>query len=127
MDRKVLIVDDDPTIRSILQDYLEALNVEVLHAADGRRGWDLFQQKRPHLVIADIFMPEMTGVELLEKIKSGENPVPVVLISGVQLSEVEVQMQKERADGFLEKPYMFWQMKELISKLLPEWSTPAKD
>lgn len=125
MPRTVLVVDDDPTIRTLLQDYLETCGFQILHAMDGPTGLELFQQRRPCLVIADIFMPGMTGVELLEKIKSDPNPVPVVLISGVQLSEVEIQMQRERADGFLEKPYMFWQLKDLINKLVPLEATLA--
>jgi two-component system phosphoglycerate transport system response regulator PgtA len=120
MNPTVLIVDDDPAIRKVLEDYLRALGFEIYHATDGYTGWDLFLKHGPELVITDIFMPGMTGVELLEKIKGHEKPAPVVMISGVQLSEVEVQMQKERADGFLDKPYMFWQLKELIGKLLPE-------
>jgi len=123
MNRTVLIVDDDPTIRTVLEDYLKALNFEIIHAHDGLTGWEMFKQQRPALVITDIFMPGMTGVELLEKIKSDAHSVPVVMISGVQLSEVEVKMQRERADSFLDKPYMFWQLKELIGKLLPEEKT----
>lgn len=124
MNRSVLIVDDDPTIRKVLEDYLKALGFETYHATDGYTGWDLFQKHRPALVITDIFMPGITGVELLEKIKADEKPAPVVMISGVQLSEVEIQMQRERADGFLDKPYMFWQLKDVLAKLLPE--TEAK-
>ena len=120
MNRSVLIVDDDPTIRKVLEDYLNALGFEILHATDGYTGWDLYQKHRPGLVITDIFMPGMTGVELLEKIKAGEKPAPVVMISGAHLSEVEIKMQQDRADGFLDKPYMFWQLKELIGKLLPQ-------
>ncbi len=120
MNRSVLIVDDDPAIRKVLEDYLKALGFEIYHATDGYTGWDLFQKHRPSLVITDIFMPGITGVELLEKIKADEKPAPVIIISGVQLSEVEIQMQRERADGFLDKPYMFWQLKDLIAKLLPE-------
>lgn len=127
MPYKVLVVDDDQTIRTILQDYMEAMGFEIFHAIDGRQGWEIFQDQTPDLVIADIFMPEMTGVELLEKIKNSSNPVPVVLISGVPLSQTEIQMQRERADGFLEKPYMFWQMKELIGKLIPDAVPPAQN
>lgn len=120
MSRKVLVVDDDDTIRTVLEDFLQALDFEILHARDGRQGWEVFQSESPDLVIADIFMPEMTGVELLDQIKASENPIPVVLISGVPLSQAEIQMQRERADGFLEKPYMFWQMKDVIGKLFQE-------
>ncbi len=127
MNKTVLVVDDDPTIRTILQDYLETLGLQIAHATNGHKGWELFQEKQPCLVIADIFMPGMTGVELLEKIKAHSHPVPVVLISGVQLSDAEIQMQRERADAFLEKPYMFWQLKELIGKLLPDLVTSGKN
>ncbi|TKJ36833.1 hypothetical protein CEE37_14705 [candidate division LCP-89 bacterium B3_LCP] len=120
MSRKVLIVDDDPSIRTLLDDYLIELDFEILHATDGREGWALYRQHSPDLVIADIFMPEMNGLELTEKIKDSDDPPPVMLISGVPLNQTEIEMQQERADGFLEKPYMFWQMKEMINKLLPE-------
>ncbi|MCX6640355.1 MAG: response regulator [bacterium] len=125
MSRKVLIVDDDPTIRTLLRDYLEALGFEILHAIDGRCALEIFDREFPDLIITDIFMPEMTGVELAEKVKSGDHPIPIILISGVQLSEAEIQMQRERSDGFLEKPYMFWQLREVISKLVPD-AVPAQ-
>lgn len=124
MAHKVLIVDDETSIRTILNDYLETLGFEIFHATDGRKGWEIFQEHHPDLVITDIFMPEMTGVELLEKIKMSDRPAPVVLISGVPLSPAEVQVQRERSDGFLEKPYMFWQMKDLIQKLVPNAASP---
>lgn len=128
MNRKVLVVDDDQTIHSILKDYLNSLDFEVFHATDGLEGWRIFQEEKPDLVIADIFMPEMTGVELVEKIKMSDTPAPVVLISGVPLSPAEVEMQRERAEGFLEKPYMFWQLKELIGELIPDTaSSSSKD
>lgn len=127
MSCKVLVVDDDRTIRTILHDYLENLGFEIFHANDGREGWEIFQEQNLNLVITDIFMPEMTGVELVEKIKLSQNPIPVVLISGVPLSQAEIQMQQERADGFLEKPYMFWQMKELINKLLPDEASTSSE
>lgn len=127
MKRKILVVDDDPTIRTILEDYLDTMDFEIFHAPDGAEGWRLFQEEKPNLVIADIFMPEMTGVELVEKIKGSDNPAPVVLISGVPLSQAEIQMQQERADGFLEKPYMFWQMKDLIAKLIPDVASIPPD
>jgi CheY-like chemotaxis protein len=120
MTRKVLIVDDDPTIRTLLREYLEALGFLILNANDGRSAWEMYLKENPDLIITDIFMPEMTGVELMERVKTSNHPIPVILISGVPLSEAEVMMQRERADGFLEKPYMFWQMREVISKLVPE-------
>jgi len=119
MGRKVLVVDDEESTRKVLNDYLDSLNLEVIHAQDGQQGLEAFKQHKPDLVIADIFMPQMTGVELLDAIKSSDHPVPVVLISGVSLTKAELQMQQERADGFLEKPYMFWQMKEVLGNLLP--------
>lgn len=127
MKRKILVVDDDPTIRTILEDYLDTMDFQIFHATDGAEGWRLFQEETPNLVIADIFMPEMTGVELVEKIKGSDTPVPVVLISGVPLSQAEIQMQQERADGFLEKPYMFWQMKDMIAKLIPDAASTPPD
>ena len=72
MNRSVLIVDDDPAIRRVLEDYLKALGLEIYHATDGYTGWDLYQKHRPGLVITDIFMPGITGVDLLEKIKADE-------------------------------------------------------
>ncbi|MBU0519328.1 response regulator [bacterium] len=120
MGRKVLVVDDEDSTRKVLHDYLESMNLEVIHAEDGKQGLAAFLEQKPDLVITDIFMPQMTGVELLDEIKASDHPVPVVLISGVALTKAELQMQQERADGFMEKPYMFWQMKEVLEQLLPK-------
>ena len=79
---KVLIVEDDPDVRLLLQTLVadEGHTVEV--AVDGAAGLDAFRQFRPDLVFSDIKMPRMDGLELLESIRTEDNDVLFVILTG---------------------------------------------
>ena len=75
--KKVLTVDDDEFVREILAAYLEDSGYEVLQAENGRLGLELFQRETPDLVMLDLRMPEMDGLEVLKKITEESPDTPV--------------------------------------------------
>jgi DNA-binding response OmpR family regulator len=82
MTTKALIIDDDPRIRRLLQQGLSRHGFTVLTAENGRPGLKLFQAERPELVITDILMPDIEGIETIMTLKRADNPPKVIAISG---------------------------------------------
>ena len=110
----VLVVDDEAPIVDFLRALLEDEGFEVLRAYDGEQAWELARRARPDLVISDVAMPRMSGVELLRRLRrSGElGQTPVILMSAVTRPKVD-----ERA-AFLAKPFDVDRMLGLVSAQL---------
>ncbi len=101
---KVLIVEDDPGVRLLLQTLVaeEGHTVEV--AVDGAAGLDAFRQLRPDLVLSDIMMPHMDGLELLESIRAEDSDVLFVILTGFGSEEYAVRALRHGANNYLQKP-----------------------
>ncbi|MFC2112806.1 sigma-54-dependent transcriptional regulator [Bacteroidota bacterium] len=101
---KILVIDDEKSIRNTLKDILETEEHEVVTAEDGLRGLELFTDGKFEVVLCDIKMPEMDGIEVLGKILEQPEDVPVIMISGHGDIEIAVDAIKKGAFDFLEKP-----------------------
>ncbi len=100
----ILITDDEKSIRNILRDILEFENYGVEEAENGEEALSAVANKPIDLVICDIKMKGMDGIEVLEKIKSSKPEVPVIMISGHGTIKIAVDAAKKGAFDFLEKP-----------------------
>lgn len=100
----ILIVDDERSIRNSLKDILEHENYTVETAESSHQALDILKQKHFDLVLSDIKMPQMDGVELLEKIKLDFPSIQVIMISGHGDIETAVECIKKGAFDFLQKP-----------------------
>jgi two-component system response regulator AtoC len=98
----ILIVDDDPSFRRVLEYQLRQTGYEVLKAEDGKQALEIFSQHRCHAVLTDLDMPELPGNELLKSIKqlSPDTPVIVVTAYGTIDSAVEAMSQIRRFPGW---------------------------
>ncbi len=101
----VLVVDDDPDIQEVLRDRLESLGYRVLVAASGKEGLDLLEKQSPQLLLLDIEMPDMNGLEVLKEIRKREYDVTVVMITAYGTIERAVQAMREGAYDFIPKPF----------------------
>lgn len=79
---RVLVIDDDPLVRATLRAILDAAGFEVVLASDGLDGLAEFKRRRADLVITDIVMPDMEGIETIRQLRAHEPPVPILAISG---------------------------------------------
>jgi len=102
----ILLVDDEPVIRSILRQGLEQAGYKVIEAADGVEGFGTFVRHRSsiRLVLLDLTMPRMSGDEVFSEIKRLAPEVPVVLMSGYSQQEATAALQGRGLAGFLSKP-----------------------
>jgi len=104
MKPRVLVVDDEEAVRSSLRMIFEYEGYEVLLAANGPAGLKMAEQESPDLVILDIKMPQMDGLEVLKRLKAEEPSPPVVILSGHGTVKTAVEAVKLGAFDFIEKP-----------------------
>lgn len=101
---KILVIDDEKSIRNTLKEILEYEKHEVSHAAEGVEGLKMANETRFDIILCDIKMPGMDGLEVLEKIQEINNDTPVVMISGHGTIETAVEAIKKGAFDFISKP-----------------------
>ncbi len=101
---KLLIIDDERSIRNTMKDILEFEKYKVVLAENGREGLDLALSQSFDLILSDIKMPEMDGMELLTQLKKNEIDAPVVMISGHGTIDLAVECIKKGAFDFVQKP-----------------------
>ncbi|MGB3766992.1 MAG: response regulator transcription factor [Phormidesmis sp.] len=114
--QKILIVDDDNTLRAALTRYLTDRGFAVHNAASGIEGFASFIENAPDLIVSDVVMPEMNGFELCVKVREAElgQLVPFIFLSGRCDLEDRIQGHSTGADDYLVKPF---HPRELIAKI----------
>jgi len=101
---KILLVDDEPGILKVLGLSLADLGFEVLTAESGEKALDIFRRKRPSVVLTDIKMPGMDGIELLRKVKEESPATEVIMVTGHGDMKLAIQSLKYEASDFITKP-----------------------
>lgn len=101
---KILIIDDERAIRNSLKDILEMEKYEVDAAEDGMQGLEMLSSKSYDVILCDIKMPQMDGIEVLGKIMEGDFDTPVIMISGHGTIDTAVEAIKKGAFDYIEKP-----------------------
>lgn len=101
---KILVIDDEKPIRNTLQEILEYEDHQVEIASDGFEGLEKAKESKYDIILCDIKMPNMDGIEVLEKLEDVSPDVPVVMISGHGSVETAVEALKKGAYDFIEKP-----------------------
>ena len=101
----ILVIDDDPDIREVLKDRLESSGFRVLVAASGKEGLELLEKQSPQLILLDIEMPAMSGLEVLKEIGKRELDITVVMITAYGTIERAVEAMKAGAYDFIPKPF----------------------
>lgn len=118
MNKKILIVDDNPNMSSLLVEMLEVLQYDACRADDGEAALLKLEDNDISMVITDMRMPKMSGLELLKKIKERQPKLPVVIISGYSVDDEGSNLALAKSDGFLNKPFMMADIEKLIEELL---------
>jgi len=120
----VLVVDDAPAIRETLAAMLRREGFEVDTADDGLTGWEALKRKAYRLLITDCVMPNLSGIELLRRVRAVSPSLPVILISGYAVLS-ESDLDQLLAPGrFIAKPFRFQSLFEAIEQLLTSTASP---
>ena len=105
--RRVLVVDDEPEFRAVLVEYLQGKGFEVLQAGGGEEALRRFPEFRPHIVLLDIMMPGLSGVETLRRIKTLQPGTAVIMVSAIEDQEAARQTLVLGAADYVAKPVDF--------------------
>ncbi len=114
----ILVVDDEPLTRHSLYEILKFEGYKVDTAKDGKEALQLVEKYSPDIVIADLKLPDINGIELLRRIKSITKEIQVVLITGYGSIETAVEAMKEGAFDYITKPIVDSEIKMIIEKIL---------
>lgn len=121
--QKILIVDDSPTIRTIVKMYLMGRSFEFLEAGDGETALVLAKRNPIHLVIADFNMPKMDGLKFVNHLRTAIDPylrsLPVILLTANQEADLAVRAIQSGVNTFARKPISQDQLSAAVEKLLP--------
>jgi DNA-binding response OmpR family regulator len=121
VERTVLLVDDDPVILRLLQVNFEMEGFQVRTAGDGQEGLEAALVEPPHIVISDVMMPRMNGLELVASLKAhpATAHIPVILLSAkAQVSDIKAGLDAG-ADDYVTKPFEPHDLVDRVIKLLP--------
>lgn len=101
---KLLIIDDDEVVRASLAAYLEDSGFQVLQAGNGLQGLEVFEREQPDLIICDLRMPQIDGLELIRRISALNSEIPVIVVSGAGVMSDAVEALRLGAADYLIKP-----------------------
>ncbi len=101
---KILVIDDEPQILKMVAKYLGAEGYDVLTAKNGKEGLDVFQKQRPPLVITDVKMPVISGLEVLKAVKAIDSATEVIIVTGEADMETSIEALRLGASDFITKP-----------------------
>ena len=114
----VLVVDDDPVTLECLGETVRLIGLDVCAASDGEHALQVFEQKRPSLVVTDVRMPNVDGVSLTHQLKARRPDCPVIIITGYGDESTAVAALKAGACDYLHKPFQISELKNTLQRAL---------
>lgn len=114
--KKILVIDDSIVIRKMVEIALEDEEYKLSSAVSGKDGLDKLDQVQPDLVILDLMLPDINGIDILKTIKQSRQ-IPVIMLSGKDSPQMVEKAKSAGADAFLPKPFKDEELKEQIKKL----------
>ena len=113
MPKKILLIDDEPEILEICRDYLKASGYDVVTARDGAQGLSFARREKPDLIVLDLMMPEMDGLDVCRAIRRESN-VPIIMLTA-RVEETDKLIGLEiGADDYITKPFS---PRELVARV----------
>ncbi|MBI3085635.1 MAG: response regulator [candidate division NC10 bacterium] len=101
---RVLVVDDEPDAVELLQEFLTAKGYDVLTASDGEEALRQVKEHRPHLILLDVRMPKLNGMEVLKRVREIDHEVGVIMVTAVNEEETGREALKLGAFDYITKP-----------------------
>ena len=115
---KLLIVDDENDITEFAKNFFRKRNIEVFTASGGNEAFDIIIKELPDLVLLDVRMEEMSGLDLLKRLKENNKNIKVIMVSGIE-EEDTIQKTKELGViGFIHKPLVLEELEKVVLKEL---------
>lgn len=111
---KLLIVDDESDIREFARNFFKKRKIDVFVASGGRQALDLIAKENPDLILLDVRMEEMTGIEVLRELRKNNTSAKVVMVSGVEEEETINEAKKLGVIGYIHKPFILEELEKIV-------------
>ncbi len=115
----VLVVDDDDSLRELLEEAVRDWGYDVSTACSGEEALESIERKKFNIVICDLKMPGMDGLELLKKIKASDKKVHVIVITGFATLETVIKTIEAGAFDYITKPFRIEELRRIMKKAGP--------
>jgi DNA-binding NtrC family response regulator len=115
---KILVIDDEPSIRDLLDTLLRRKGYVVVLAESGRKGLELFRRDHPDVIILDMKMPGMDGLTVLQEIHRLDPRQPVIILTGAGTPETEQQVRAMGVTEYVEKEFSLHLLGDSLKRLL---------
>ncbi len=122
MTKMILIVEDEPKNLTLLRDLLQVSGYKTIEATDGDKGVELAKSKKPDLILMDIQMPEMDGLEATRilKVDATTSNIPILALTSYAMKGDKERMLQAGCDGYLSKPFDIQELLKQVAKYLSE-------
>ncbi|MET7748960.1 response regulator transcription factor [Micromonospora sp. NPDC005367] len=125
MRHRVLVVDDDRTVSDVVCRYLEHAGYEVEHVGDGLAALDTVRERRPHLVVLDLMLPGLDGLQVCRRLRQGSEGVPIIMLTARGDEADRVLGLQLGADDYLGKPFSPRELVLRVGSVLRRAGEPA--
>ena len=115
---KILVIDDEQGIRDLLDTLLSRKGCDVILAASGQKGLEIFRRERPDVVVLDLKMPGMDGLTVLQQVRSLNPKQPVIILTGAGTPESEQQVRALGVAEYVEKESSLHLLGDALKRLL---------
>ena len=111
---KLLIVDDEVDVREFAKSFFKKRGITVFTASGGRQALDLIAQESPDLVLLDVRMEEINGVEVLRELRQKNTATKVIMVSGIEDEEIINETKALGVTGFIHKPLILEELEKVV-------------
>ena len=116
---KILLIDDEDSVRQMLAEFLNLKGYQTFEANGGAKGLQIAELIKPEIIILDLKMPEMDGIEVLKKIRAKDISTTVLMLTGVYDETAARMAIQQGAYDYLTKPIDLTSLESLIARILP--------
>lgn len=118
MQRLVLVVDDEQDVLDVLTSLLESFGYSAMGVTRGAKALEILKKRKFDLVITDLIMPEMGGLDFVKKMRRMEKKTPVIITAGVDINESKIDLRKYGVNDFIQKPFIIGDIGRKVEKCL---------
>jgi len=118
--RSVLVVDDEPDVLDVFREILVSMDFRVSLESSSVKALEIIKRNNYDLIIADLIMPEKSGLELLQAVKSTNRNIPVIITAGIDIKDVDIDYGDFGDIEFIKKPFTIKDIKLKLRKLFTD-------
>jgi DNA-binding response OmpR family regulator len=124
---KILLVEDDPNLSLVIQDYLEMLDYHTVLCKDGEEGMKQYRKSHFDLAILDIMMPKKDGMTLAQEIREDDDLIPIIFLTAKSLKDDRIKGFQAGCDDYITKPFSTEELSLRIKAILKRCQTVPKE